>query len=58
MYTRQALHDLGVGPDTISVAQKKQLDEQGFFIVENVLPPAALKEMYNEFERIHAGENE
>ena len=58
MYTRQALHDLGVGPDTISVAQKKQLDEQGFFIVENALPPAALKEMCNEFERIHAGENE
>ena len=26
MYTRQALHDLGVGPGTLTAAQKQQLD--------------------------------
>jgi ectoine hydroxylase-related dioxygenase (phytanoyl-CoA dioxygenase family) len=56
MYTRQALRELGVTPDTLSDAQKKQFDEQGFFIVENVLSKADCKTMCDEFERIHAAE--
>ena len=56
MYTRQALWSLGVSPAAISLVQKQQLDEQGFFIVENVLKPADVALMQSEFERIHAAE--
>jgi hypothetical protein len=56
MYTRQALRELGVTPHTISDAQKKQLDDQGFFIVENVLTPNDCQLIRAEFERIHADE--
>ena len=58
MYTKQAIHNLGIKLDCISAAQKQQLDEQGFFIVENVLTPAEIKEMRSEFERVHALEND
>ncbi|MCB1379158.1 MAG: phytanoyl-CoA dioxygenase family protein [Alphaproteobacteria bacterium] len=58
MYTRQALRALGVGPDTLTEAQRKQFDELGFFIVENVLTHSQCQVMRDEFERIHAVENE
>ena len=58
MYTRQALRSLGAGPNAISGNQKQQLDEQGFFVVENVLTEADIAAMRSEFERIHAAENE
>lgn len=58
MYTRQALHELGVGPNTLSADQKRQLDDNGFFIVENVLAPEDCALMRSEFERIHAAEKE
>ena len=58
MYTRQALNELGVGPDTLSGAQKTELEDLGFFIVENVISPAGIARMRAEFERIHAAEND
>jgi ectoine hydroxylase-related dioxygenase (phytanoyl-CoA dioxygenase family) len=58
MYTRQALRELGVTPSTISSAQKHELDEKGFFIIENVLTPVDCKAIQDEFERIHAMEKE
>ena len=58
MYTKQALHELGVTPETLSNEQKRQLDDEGFFIVENVLAPSSLAEMRSEFERIHAAEKD
>lgn len=57
MYTRQALRELGVTPATVTEAQKKQFDELGYIIVENVLTPEDCEHMRNEFERIHAAEN-
>ena len=54
MYTRQALHNLGVKLNCISDAQKRQLDDNGFFIVENVLTRDDIATMRDEFERIHA----
>ena len=54
MYTKQALHELGTTSNTISTDQMRQLDEQGFFIVENVLSNSNTKLMRSEFERIHA----
>lgn len=58
MYSREALREMGVTPTTISADQKRQLDDQGFFIVENVLSPADTATMRAEFERIHGAEKE
>ncbi len=58
MYTKQALHSLGVNRDTISASQKQQLDEQGFFIVEDVLTKSDIESMRSAFEHIHATEND
>ena len=58
MYTKQALYALGAGPSTLSSTQKTQFDEQGFFIVENVLTEDDSLAMRDAFERIHAAENE
>lgn len=58
MYTKQALHNLGISMDCISVAQKKQLDDDGYFIVENVLTDAEIETMREAFEEIHAAESE
>lgn len=58
MYTKQAIRELGVNSVTLTAAQKQQLDEQGFFMVENVLSAAELAGMRAEFERIHAAERE
>lgn len=57
MYTKQALRELGV-TDELTPTQKKQLDEQGFFIVEGVLSPAECQAMSAEFESIHAAERD
>ena len=56
MYTKQALHEFGIKTTDITGDQKRQLDEQGFFIVENVLSRSEIKTMREEFERIHAAE--
>jgi ectoine hydroxylase-related dioxygenase (phytanoyl-CoA dioxygenase family) len=56
MYTKQALHELGIKTADITGDQKQQLDEQGFFIVENALSQTEVKTMREEFERIHAAE--
>lgn len=58
MYSRQALRELGVAPTTLSGNQIHDLDEKGFFIVENVLSKADCKNIGEEFERIHAMEKE
>ena len=58
MYTKQALHELGVTSTAITDEQKRQLDSQGFFIVENALSKGDVKTLREEFERIHATEAE
>src|SRR4051794_41881833 len=58
MYTKQALRELGVTPATLTDAQKRQLDGEGFFTVENVLSEADLELMRAEFERMHNEERE
>ena len=56
MYTKQALHELGIRPDVISANQKRQLDEEGYFIVENALSKSDVKKICAAFETIHATE--
>jgi ectoine hydroxylase-related dioxygenase (phytanoyl-CoA dioxygenase family) len=58
VYTKQALHELGVTHNTLSEVQTRQFDELGYFIVENVLSPEDCEKMRNEFERIHAAESD
>lgn len=57
MYTKQALRDLGVSLADISADQRRDLDEKGFFIVENVLSPAECCAMAGAFETLHAAES-
>jgi ectoine hydroxylase-related dioxygenase (phytanoyl-CoA dioxygenase family) len=56
MYTRQALHTLGTSLDAITTDQKRQLDDNGYFIVEDVLSKSEITAMRHEFERLHAAE--
>jgi len=58
MYTKQALRELGVGPDALTPAQRRQLDALGFFVVENLLSAAECRAMADAFERIHGQERE
>jgi ectoine hydroxylase-related dioxygenase (phytanoyl-CoA dioxygenase family) len=55
MYTKQALHELGMN-DKLSSEQLKELDEKGFFVVEDVLSPDECRSMAREFERLHEAE--
>ena len=58
MYTKEALHELGVSAGCLNPAQKQSLDDEGFFIVENAITPAECRAMAEAFERIHAEERE
>jgi ectoine hydroxylase-related dioxygenase (phytanoyl-CoA dioxygenase family) len=58
MYTKQALHELGISGSALSETQKKQFDDDGFFIVENVLTGAEIESMRSAFERLHAAEQD
>ena len=57
MYTRQALRELGVRPDTLSAAQLRQFDDLGYVIVENVLTVDDCQAMRDAFEQIHTAES-
>lgn len=56
MYTKQALRALAVGD--LSNEQKQRLDEDGFVIVEDVITRAEARAMAEEFERLHAAEQD
>src|SRR3954449_10846401 len=54
--TAEALAALGVGP--LSAEQRRALDEDGFFVVPDVLTPEGVAEMRAEFERLRGIEGE
>ncbi len=58
MYTKQALREIGLTGDELSDGQKRQLDGQGFFIIEGFYSRAEAREMADEFDRLHAREGE
>ena len=58
MHTKQALRELGVTASTITDNQKRQFDEQGYIIIEDVLTSQDCERMRDAFERIHADERE
>jgi ectoine hydroxylase-related dioxygenase (phytanoyl-CoA dioxygenase family) len=52
MNTREALAYLGISPSDLTVEQRRQFDEQGYFIVPDVFSPSEVAEMLAEFERL------
>jgi ectoine hydroxylase-related dioxygenase (phytanoyl-CoA dioxygenase family) len=58
MYTKQALHNLGISAGAVSARQKEQLDRDGYFVVNDALSASELSAMRDEFERIHAAEKD
>ena len=50
MNTSEALAELGITVNDLSAPQRKQFDEDGFFIVEDVFSPFEVAEMRNEFD--------
>lgn len=58
MYSKAALHGLGVDPAAFTAEQRQELDEQGFYIVEDVFSPAEYRNMAEAFEALHAAEAE
>jgi ectoine hydroxylase-related dioxygenase (phytanoyl-CoA dioxygenase family) len=58
MYTKQALRELGLDGSELSDAQRKALDEQGYFLVEGVYSQAECREMAEAFDRLTAIERD
>ena len=56
MDTLQALQYLGVSQNDLSEAHRRQLDEVGYYMVENAFSPDAALAMAEEFDRLHARE--
>ncbi|MFO1035680.1 MAG: phytanoyl-CoA dioxygenase family protein [Geminicoccaceae bacterium] len=54
--TAEALASIGIAP--LTDEQKRRLDEDGFFIVENVFSPEEVEEMRAEFDRLRGIEGE
>jgi hypothetical protein len=52
MNTAEALEILGVREDAISDEQRRQLDEDGFFVAEGFFSKEATDEMRSEFDRL------
>ncbi|KAK4913327.1 hypothetical protein LTR49_018308 [Elasticomyces elasticus] len=56
MYTKQALR--AFGNTALTSDQAQQLDERGYFTVDNVFTPAQCHTMAAEFDRIHSEERD
>ena len=52
MNTKEALAQLGIAEADLTAEQRRQFDEQGYFIVPDVFSPAEVKEMLAEFDRL------
>jgi ectoine hydroxylase-related dioxygenase (phytanoyl-CoA dioxygenase family) len=52
MNTKEALAELGIAAADLTPEQRRQFDEQGYFIVPDVFSPAEVKEMLAEFDRL------
>ncbi|MFQ5974642.1 MAG: hypothetical protein ACE5Q3_20145, partial [Alphaproteobacteria bacterium] len=57
MYTKQALHELGI-TGRLTDAQRQSLDENGFFVADGVFTPSQCEAMAAEFDRLHAAEGD
>ena len=58
MNTETALAELGISVEKLTAEQRRQFDEDGYFVAENVFTPTEVEEMRSEFERLRAIEGE
>jgi ectoine hydroxylase-related dioxygenase (phytanoyl-CoA dioxygenase family) len=58
MDTKTALEQLGVRDDSLTAAMKQQLDEQGYFVIEDVLSAEECARMAAEIDRIAEAEKD
>lgn len=58
MNTQEALARLGITPDSLTAEQRRKLDEDGYFVVENVFSPEEVAEMRAEIDRLSGIEGE
>ena len=56
MYTKQALRELGVTAADFTHDERRQLDDNGFYVRTGVFSAADCAEMAEEFDRLHAAE--
>ncbi len=56
MYTKQALRELGVTTADFTDDERRQLDDNGFYVRTGVFSAAECAEMAAEFDRLHAAE--
>jgi len=56
VYTKEALRDLKVGPADFTAEERRQLDDNGFYIRTGVFSAAECAAMAEEFDRLHAAE--
>jgi ectoine hydroxylase-related dioxygenase (phytanoyl-CoA dioxygenase family) len=58
MDTRQALEALGVGASALTDEQRRKLDEEGYFVIENAFSEEECEAMKSEIDRIVEEEGE
>src|SRR5688572_23981757 len=58
MYTKRALHELGVTGADFTEGERRQLDEKGFFIRKNIFSPAECREMAEAFDQLSSVEGD
>jgi ectoine hydroxylase-related dioxygenase (phytanoyl-CoA dioxygenase family) len=58
MYTKAALHALGIDAAAFTAEQRRALEDDGFYIVEDVITPAECRAMAEAFEALHAADSE
>ena len=56
MYTKQALRELGVGAADLTDDERRQLDDNGYYVRTGVFSAAECAGMAEEFDRLHAAE--
>jgi hypothetical protein len=58
MYTKQALRELGVTGKEFTEAQRRSLDDDGYFVQTGIFSPEECRVMAEEFDRLHRIEGE
>jgi ectoine hydroxylase-related dioxygenase (phytanoyl-CoA dioxygenase family) len=58
MNTQQALAQLGISTADLTPEQRRQFDEDGYFVVEDVFGPEEVAQMRSEFDRLRSIEGE
>ena len=58
MYTKRALHELGITGADFTDSERHQLDQKGFFLRKGIFTPAECREMGEAFDKLSGVEGE